>query len=116
MAKQKSPRRTGKLAGKTFAFAGKFGWGFEENSANLIAAEGGKITKDVTATLDYIVAGQGRGGGLPGDVAKAQKHNPAVQVLDETAFFQLLVPTRDELLRQIVAGEIEYDRWEQIAG
>src|SRR5262245_56291883 len=98
-------RTTGKLAGKTVAFVGKFGYGdtVVKKLSAVVAATGGKVVAE-SARPDYLVAGEGRGGNPPAAVAKVQKQNPAVQVLDLAGFCQMMLPSPDELLAEIRAG------------
>jgi uncharacterized protein YjbI with pentapeptide repeats len=106
----------GKLAGKTVAFVGKFGYAdiFLEGYKKYARAAGGKVVNAESAAPDYLVAGEGRGGNPPGAVAKIQKKHPAVEVLDEEAFCRLLLPSRAELLAELRSGRRDHERWEEL--
>ena len=107
MAKStKKTSNTGPLAGKTVAFVGKFGYrdGFRKNHEQRVVKAGGKVV-DVSKTVpDYLVAGEGRGGKPPSEVAKLKAKSPAIEVLEEAELLQFFVPDREELLREISKG------------
>src|SRR6185437_9613228 len=117
MAKGKAtPPAAGKLAGKKVAFVGKFGYRDWNRSLlqRAVQSEGGAVVEP-TATPDCLVYGEGRGGNLPGDVAKIQKKHPAVQVYSVADFAQLLTPDRDEFLQLLRAGAKDRQWWEDFA-
>lgn len=95
----------GKLAGKTVAFIGKFGYSdfFQNAYQEMVRAAGGTIVDPLKKVPDYIWVGEGRGGKPPGDVAKLQKKHPAVIVLGDNDFAAFLLPSREEFLKQIKA-------------
>jgi uncharacterized protein YjbI with pentapeptide repeats len=113
-SKGKAP--VGKLAGKTVAFVGKFGYRdmFLDRHRADVLAQGGTVVEVDAAVPDYLVAGEGRGGNPPAMVAKVQKQHPSVQVLDEADFCKLLTPSREELHAELRAGPREYQRWDRL--
>jgi uncharacterized protein YjbI with pentapeptide repeats len=106
----------GKLAGKTVAFVGKFGYRdmFLDHYRKWIAAEGGTVVDLDTTVPDYLVAGEGRGGNPPAAVAKVQKQHPSVQVLSETELAEMVMPTPEEFLAEVRAGQKDHTRWEHL--
>jgi uncharacterized protein YjbI with pentapeptide repeats len=115
-AKLKKQRPKGKLAGKTVALVGKFGYSDYERPKYeaLVTRAGGKLVDAAKSESAYLFIGEGRGGKPPGIVAQIQKRHPAVQVFDLAGIARLMAPTRDELLAEIKAGEFEDDRWEEL--
>jgi uncharacterized protein YjbI with pentapeptide repeats len=95
----------GKLAGKTVAFIGKFGYLDLQRRryGDIVAAEGGKVVDYRKKNPDYLWVGEGRGGKPPSDVAKVQKSHPAVNVLETKDFVQLLMPDANTILRLLKA-------------
>jgi uncharacterized protein YjbI with pentapeptide repeats len=96
----------GKLHGQSVAFVGKFGYK-DMNLSNyepLVLAHGGTLVKTDAPDIDYLFVGEGRGGNPPGDVAKIQNRLPAVNVLNEADFQTFLLPSADELLRELQQG------------
>jgi hypothetical protein len=65
--KRKATPSSGKLARKTVAFVGKFGYGGRDLDAMkaLVAAEGGSVVESEKIAPDYLVAGAGVGGNPP---------------------------------------------------
>src|SRR5262249_48023714 len=102
MAKKKA----GKLAGKKVAFVGKLFHYFVPKYHAAVKEAGGTVVAPEKPP-DYLAFGPGRGGKPPGEVARLQKKFPGLQALDLPSFFRLLVPERDELLRQISNNELE---------
>src|SRR5689334_19062630 len=104
----KSPPE-GKLAGKTVALVGKFGYHDcnRPRYANQVTRAGGVVVDAATAVPDILFVGEGRGGKPPAEVAKVQKKSPAVQILDAAGFMQLVIPDREELLQEIGRGRRE---------
>jgi len=120
MAKRKpKPQAAGKLAGKRLALVGKFGYRdlVRKQYASQIQSAGGAVVDGAKAAADYVVVGEGRGGKPPGDLAKLQKKWPQIQVLSPADFARLVLPDREELLREIGKGRRkEEDRfWEGLA-
>jgi len=117
MAKGKAtPPAAGKLAGKTVAFVGKFGYRDWNRSLlqRAVQSEGGAVVEP-TATPDYLVYGEGRGGNPPGDVAKIQKKHPAVQVHSFTDFAQLVALSADEFVRMLTGPPKPSEWWEDFS-
>lgn len=109
----------GKLAGKTVAFVGKFGYRdmFLEKYQGYAHEEGGQVVDLDSTVPDYLVVGEGRGGKPPSVVAKVQKQHPTIQILDEADFCRLLLPSREELyalLRSGPSGHEWGDRFENL--
>lgn len=114
-APSKSAIDQGKLHGKTVAFVGKFGYKDMHLRIHepLVLAHGGTIVKADSKSIDYLFAGEGRGGNPPGDVAKIQKRLPAVQVMDLSSFPSFILPSPAELIREIQRAKREnYQFWE----
>jgi uncharacterized protein YjbI with pentapeptide repeats len=104
------------LAGKKVAFVGKFGYHdmWRSLMTHWCAYRGGSEVESMSAP-DYLVAGDGRGGKPPGDVAKVQKKYPAVQTLTVEQYLRMVRPTAEELRAGIAAGEIkEGEGWERL--
>ncbi len=120
MAKSKNVTiAAGKLAGKTVAFVGKFGYGDSQRTRyqQYTEREGGAVVDVESAAPDYLVVGEGRGGQPPAVVAKVLKKHPGVQALDLADFCRLLMPSRDELLADLRAGphEDRHKYWDRLA-
>src|SRR5215211_7043290 len=114
----KKPRKParGKLAGKTVALVGKFGYA-DSNRPDYevrVKRAGGKLVDAAKADPDFLFVGEGRGGKPPAIVAQVQKRHPAVGVFDLAGIARLLAPTADELRAEIAAGQIEPQRWDEI--
>lgn len=109
----KATTPAGKLAGKTVAFAGKFGYAGRDlgTMKALVTAEGGTVVEAEKAAPDYLVAGAGVGGNPPAAVAKVQKKHPQVQVIDQATFYQLVNPTPEELRKLMLSGPHGYQFW-----
>ena len=60
----KETQATGKLAGKTVAFVGKFGYRdmFLDQFANQVVRAGGEVVDAAKTIPDYLFVGEGRGG------------------------------------------------------
>ena len=107
MAKVKKVGSTaGKLAGKTIAFVGKFGY---KNMSlpmytEMVVKEGGTVVDAAQAVPEVLFVGEGRGGKPPSEVAKIQKKSPAIQVYDLAGMMQFLLPDRDGLIQEIAKG------------
>jgi uncharacterized protein YjbI with pentapeptide repeats len=114
MAKKKTATSTAeKLAGKTVAFVGKFGYGGRDLDAMLalVAAEGGAVVEGEKTEPDYLVEGAGVGGNPPAAVAKIQKKFPQVQLVDQAGFYQLVNPTSEEFQKIMLSGPHGYEFW-----
>ncbi len=88
-----------KIVGKKVVLTGKFPK--KEMLQELIVVEGGTVSDKVTAKVDFLVVGATRGSGPTGVEKDAQKLNQrgaTIQIVDESSFYALLAPTRDELL------------------
>jgi DNA ligase (NAD+) len=72
------------LAGKTFVLTGTLPTLTRDAAAEMIEAEGGKVSGSVSKKTDYVVAGDDAGSKL----AKAQELN--IPVIDEAGLFRLL--------------------------
>ncbi|HEY7426321.1 MAG TPA: pentapeptide repeat-containing protein [Gemmataceae bacterium] len=107
---------SGKLTGKTIAFVGKFGYRdwFRDEYQAYVVAEGGSIVDIESATPDYLIAGEGRGGNPPAAVSQFQKKHPSFPVLDEADFCRLLLPAPDELAAVLRSGEREHQYWDRL--
>src|SRR5262245_48362869 len=117
-AARKKPKKPakGKLAGKTVALVGKFGYSDYERPKyeTLVTRAGGRLVDPAKTDPDYLFVGEGRGGKPPGVVAQVQKRHAAVQVFDLAGIARFMAPTKEELLAEIKAGEFEDDRWEEL--
>jgi len=78
------PPAEGPLSGKTFVLTGTLPTLTREQAAELITAQGGRVTGSVSKKTDYVVAGEAAGSKL----AKAERLE--LPVLDEDALRQLL--------------------------
>ncbi len=114
MAKKKATSTAGKLAGKTVALVGKFGYGGRDLDVMraLVAAEGGSVVEGEKTAPDYLVAGAGVGGNPPAAVAKIQKKHPPVQVIDEASFYQMVNPTAEEFREIMLSGPHGHEFWD----
>lgn len=92
----------GRLAGKTVALIGKFGYSDMQRGlyVSQVTRSGGQIVDPAKTVPDYLIVGEGRGGKPPADVAKLQKKSPSIELLT----LGDLVPTREELLKEIGLG------------
>jgi uncharacterized protein YjbI with pentapeptide repeats len=102
-----------KLAGKTIAFVGKFGYGNRElpNLKAVAESEQARLVDGEKTAPDYLVVGDGVGGKPPSAVAKIQKKHGAVQILAESDFYALTAPTADEFLALLRSGIDDRDFW-----
>jgi uncharacterized protein YjbI with pentapeptide repeats len=114
--KSTATSQAAKLAGKTVAFVGKFGYGGHDLDAMLplVATEGGSVVDGVKTAPDYLVAGDGVGGNPPAAVAKIQKKHPQVQLLDQAGFYQLVNPTAEEFRALIKSGPHGHEFWDKM--
>jgi hypothetical protein len=112
MAKSKKAA-AGKLAGKTVAFVGKFGYKNCDLKfcTEIAESEGGTVVDGEKTVPDYLVAGAGVGGNPPAVVAKIQKKNPQVQTLDLSDFYQLTAPTMEDFLAILRSGPKDWEYW-----
>ncbi len=113
MARKTAPTK-GKLAGKTIAFVGKFGYRdmWLEQYQKFTSIEGGKVVDVASTVPDYLITGEGRGGNPPALVAKIQANHPAVRVLDVAGYCKFLLPTRDQLISMLHAAAQDHSYWE----
>ncbi len=115
---QKRKKDSEKLAGKTVAFVGKFGYKDWDRSKYTRFAEtaGAKVVDAATDIPDCLIVGEGRGGKLPSEVAKIQKKSPGVEILDTPAFLQCVLPSPESVLAELLKGRDDNrDRyWEQL--
>jgi uncharacterized protein YjbI with pentapeptide repeats len=121
MARKPSSKKTPsskKLAGKTIAFVGKFGYRdlWLSKYEGYAATEGATIFDAESIVPDLLVVGEGRGGNPPAQAGRLQKKHPQMQVVDETGFCRLIMPTRDELIAELRAGQgdDDYQRWDSL--
>jgi uncharacterized protein YjbI with pentapeptide repeats len=106
------PGWTPKCTGKTFLFAGK-SWRLPQLT-ELATSEGGRVVDAVSAKLDYVVVGQARGTPAPVKEAEKlnQKHGTTIEILDESGFFALFAPSRDEAIALLKAGKPGWAKWQ----
>jgi uncharacterized protein YjbI with pentapeptide repeats len=112
MAKHSQTKR---VAGKRFAFVGKFGYRdmWLAQFRAWVTASGGVLVA-TGKPADYLVAGEGRGGKPPGEVAKIQKQQPAIVVLSIADFAQLVLPDADSLAQTLRSGRQDHTYWESL--
>jgi len=118
-AKKTTKPAPGKLAGKTVAFVGKFGYSdmFRERYEGYATQAGATVVDADTTVPDYLVAGEGRGGKPPGAVAKFNKQHPEVPVLEVAELCQMLVPSPEALLAEWRRGPSnDQDYWDRLNG
>jgi uncharacterized protein YjbI with pentapeptide repeats len=111
MAKKKKTQRNQKLAGKKLAFVGRF---FTLAAFQAWATEAGGSVVSADESPDYVVAGEGRGGNPPAEVAKIQKRVPSVVVLESKDFVRMVLPSREELIAALKASRRDDTSWEQL--
>ena len=72
---KKTQPGTKKLAGKTVALVGKFGYGKHELDAlkKLVVSEGGQVVDGLKTAPDLLVEGAGIGGNPPAAIAKSDR-------------------------------------------
>src|SRR5207248_304949 len=88
-----------------------------EGVTQFIKEEGGRIVSAVTASLDYLVSGYRRGNKKTPEKKRADELNQkgaAIQFLDEQQFYARLLPTRDEALLLLKAGNKGRERWRRL--
>jgi uncharacterized protein YjbI with pentapeptide repeats len=112
MAKKKaaagssSPSAAGALAGKSFCTAGKLqAYQAETQVQRLVGWRGGRLSKKVDVGLDYLVLGQTGFAGAKKEADKLNQRKATIQIIDESDFFRLLSPTRDELIALLTGGK-----------
>ncbi|VTR97771.1 Uncharacterized protein OS=Cystobacter violaceus Cb vi76 GN=Q664_20155 PE=4 SV=1: Pentapeptide: Pentapeptide_4: Pentapeptide: Pentapeptide: Pentapeptide: Pentapeptide [Gemmata massiliana] len=111
MAKQGTSTRTaGALAGQTVAFVGKFAHDINHYKDVWVKNAGGTVVQP-TGTFNYLVYGEGRGGKVPGAVARIEKRRPGLTVLDLTSFAKLVLPTAAEFVARIKRLEPTPEYW-----
>jgi uncharacterized protein YjbI with pentapeptide repeats len=111
--KVKSATKAGKLAGKMIAFVGRFLLGARDVKVlkAIAVEEGGTVVDAEKSAPDILVAGDGVGGKPPAAIAKVQKKNPAVQVMDESSYFCLVSPTDDEIVESMLSLPNGHRSW-----
>jgi hypothetical protein len=103
------------LAGKTFHLAGKFvGHRADEGAALLIAWRGGKVSRTVTASVDYLVLGRGAAAAKK-QAETLNRAGAAIEVLDEPTFFARFSPTRAEVIALLTGGKAGLDAWDNLS-
>jgi uncharacterized protein YjbI with pentapeptide repeats len=102
-----------KLAGKTVAFVGKFGYRDSGRSEleTAVREEGGTVVDAEQVVPDILVEGAGVGGKPPSASARLQKKHPGVRVLDTSGFHKLLVPTPEEFLAILGSAPNDWQFW-----
>jgi uncharacterized protein YjbI with pentapeptide repeats len=82
-----------------------------------IEEEGGRVVPEVTPSLDYLLTGYRRGNKKTSEKKRADELNQkgaAIQFLSEQQFYARLLPTRDEALLLLDAGEKGRERWQRL--
>ena len=102
-----------KLVGKAVAFVSQFGvWTDQlERDDGPGEGRGGQVVDGETTAPDYLVEGEGARKKPPAATAKVKKKFPAVQVLDQAGFYQLVAPTPDDLMAILAAGPHPHEYW-----
>jgi hypothetical protein len=101
-----------RFPGKTFVLESTVSGA--EGLTRFIEEEGGRVVPTVTASLDYLLTGPRRGNKKTPEKKRAEELNrkgASIEFLDEQEFFARLLPTRDEALLLIGAGEKGRERW-----
>jgi uncharacterized protein YjbI with pentapeptide repeats len=118
MTKQVIDWKAPRLVGKRFVFAGTARW-IWRGAAELAKAEGAEVLPQVTADVDFLVVESYPGSRATGAEKKAEaliRKGAAIQVLDIAGFCQLFLPSREEALAMLTAGEEGLRRWSRLAG
>lgn len=107
-----------RFAGKTFVLAGAFVYPSGADLQELIRAEGGGIVSDVGPALDYVLAGERRGG-KPSAAEKKAGHlnknkGASIQVLGVGDLYALACPSREEALALLRGGQEAHWRWDRL--
>lgn len=116
MSKQAIDWKAPRLVGKRFVIAGD---AKRTRAADLVKAEGGEVLPRVTADVDYLVVERYQGRPPTGAEKKAETLNrkgASIHVLDVAGFCQLFLPSREESLAMLAAGEEGVRRWQHLAG
>jgi uncharacterized protein YjbI with pentapeptide repeats len=102
-----------KFSGRKVAFVGKFGYQdmWLPRFHSWVVDAGGKVVSG-DAAPDFLVAGEGRGGKPPGEVAKIQKKYQSVVVLSIADFARMALPEPGDLAATIKRGRQDYDFWD----
>jgi len=114
-APAKSTWAASKLRGQTFAFTGQIQ--HKTKVTAWIKKEGGKLLAAVSANLNYLVVGEKRGSAPTATEQKAIKLNGQganIQVIEEADFWQLVAPSRDDVIAMLRAGKKGLDRFRQM--
>lgn len=81
----------GPLSGKSFLFTGTLLAMPREEAQGLVEEKGGVAASSISKNLDYLVVGDGGGGGSKlGKVKKLQKKGAKVRILSETRFVKMI--------------------------
>jgi uncharacterized protein YjbI with pentapeptide repeats len=116
MAKKKSAAwPAARFPGKTFVLDANVQ--SREDIEQFIAEEGGRALPAVAAALDYFVTGYRRGNKKSAEQKSAEELNSkgaAIALLTEEQFYALLLPTREEALVLLNAGEKGRMRWQRL--
>jgi uncharacterized protein YjbI with pentapeptide repeats len=108
----------GALAGQTVAFVGKFGHADSQrfNLERWARAAGAAVVEPSAPAIDVLVVGEGRGGKLPGDVAKVVKRLPNVRQMTMAEFAFATLPERDAFVRMLTDGsERDHKYWDDFS-
>ena len=107
--------KAGKLAGKTVAFVGKFGYrDIAPDYQRYAISEGGKVVEIESVVPDYLVVGER--GGKPSPMApKYSRRTPVFKFSMWRLSFNFSVQHATSFLARSEAGELAHDRWKQLA-
>lgn len=93
------------LAGKTVCFAGRFNRWMHEPFVKFLETDGVKVVDDVSKSLDYLVTGATGFVTLKKKAEQLNQKGAAIDIIDDAQFCNLIVPTLDEFLQLLHAGE-----------
>jgi uncharacterized protein YjbI with pentapeptide repeats len=108
--------RVPRLAGKRLVFAGN---ARRSGAAELARNEAAEVLPQVTAEVDFLVVERYAGSAPTGAEKKADKliHKGApIKIIGLEDFCKLFLPSREEALAMLTAGEEGVRRWQQLAG
>jgi len=112
------------LSGVTYFFVGTLQHAKKKDVATLIEREGGKVANSLSGNVNYLVVGNTRSkksGGKGNAKSSAEKkaaslnakQGAAIEILDEIAFHQTLVPTPERVIEMLKAGVEGIQFWEE---
>jgi hypothetical protein len=108
MAMRLQPGKLNRLAGKTFVFGGKFGYGVENSLKALAEAQRGTVNDDVSDKVDFLVlADLSIGKAIQKKAVTLNAKGATIQVIDADGFKKLAELTDDEILALIRSGDSE---------